>query len=184
MTVAEWVLLQEQYNADHAQRQDEEEDIAQEVFDNGIRVNADIHYNRRDEDNRSTDSTEAGGGLHRVVTHISKPVCVLLNPETRDDPACLERSKQHLNRLTPAYITNALMKDEIIVQQTNDIRDMQEMLRDMQIQMRQVLTGQHRSQNSLLEKTGRIRPNPLQTYPHSDNKAPESVYQAAVTALA
>ena len=161
MTVAEWVLLQEQYNADHAQRQDEEEDIAQEVFDNGIRVNANIHYNRRDEDNRSTDSTEAGGGLHRVVTHISKPVGVLLNPETRDDPARLERSKQHLNRLTT-----------------------QETLRDMQIQMRQVLTGQHRNHNSLLEKTGRIRPNPLQTYPHSDNKAPESVYQAAVTALA
>ena len=49
--------------------------------------------------------------------------------------------------------------------------------------MRQVLSGQHRSQNSLLEKTGRIRPNPLSTYPHSDNKAPESVYQAAVGAL-
>ena len=29
MTVAEWVMLQEQYNADHAQRNDEEEDIAQ-----------------------------------------------------------------------------------------------------------------------------------------------------------
>ena len=82
MTVAEWVMLQEQYNADHAQRNDEEEDIGQEVFDNGIRVNADVHYNRRDDDNRSTDSTEAGGGLHRVVTHISKPVGVLLNPET------------------------------------------------------------------------------------------------------
>ena len=125
MTVAEWVMLQEQYNADHAQRNDEEEDIAQDVFDNGIRVNADIHYNRRDDDNRSTDSTEAGGGLHRVVTHISKPVGVLLNPETRDDPARLERSKQHLNRLTPAYITNALMKDEIIQSAPQNVSPLQ-----------------------------------------------------------
>ena len=116
ITVAEWIALQEQYNAERAQGQDEEEDIVQGMFENGICVNADIHYNRRDEDNRSTDSTEGGGGLHRVVTHISKPVGVLLNPETRDDPARLERSKQHLNRLTPAYITHALMKDEIIVQ--------------------------------------------------------------------
>ena len=110
ITVAEWIQLQEQFNIERAQRQDEEED----EVDNGIRVNADIHYDRRDEDIRSTDSTEGGGGLHRVVTHISKPVGVLLNPETRDDPAHLERSKQHLNRLTPAYITHALMKDEIM----------------------------------------------------------------------
>ena len=87
---------------------------------------------------RSTDSTEGGGGLHRVVKHISKPVGVLLNPETRDDPVRLERSQQHLNRLTPAYITHALMKDEIIVQQTNDIREMQDSLREMQLQMRQM----------------------------------------------
>ena len=55
-------MLQEQYNADHAQRNDEEEDIAQDVFDNGIRVNADIYYDRQDDDNRSTDSTEAEEG--------------------------------------------------------------------------------------------------------------------------
>ena len=185
ITVAEWINLQNQYNAEHAQRDDEDddEDDDDEQEQNRIRIQAEMHQNRRDDDNRSTDSADTGGGLHRVVTHISKPVGVLLDPETRDDPIRIERSKQHLNRLTPAYITNALSKDNIIVQQTNDIRDMQESLKDLALQMRQVLSGQHRSQNSLLEKTGRIRPNPLSTYPHSDNKAPESVYQAAVGAL-
>ena len=131
MTIAEWLVLQEQYNAEHAQRDDEDDDDDDddEQEENRIRIHAEMHQNRRDDDNRSTDSTDTGGGLHRVVTHISKPVGVLLNPETRDDPARLERSKQHLNRLTPAYITNALSKDNIIVQQTNDIRDMQESLK-------------------------------------------------------
>ena len=145
-------------------------------------MNADVHHRHYD-DTRSTDSTDVGGGLHRIVVHIAKPVGVILDPTARDDPACLERSKQHLNRLTPAYVSGAFMKDEIIIQQQNDMRDMQDSMRDLQLQIKLMLQGHSRGQNSLLEKTGRIKPNPLKTYPHSDNKALEPVYQSAVAAL-
>ena len=185
ITVADWLALQEQYNAEHPQNNDNDNIAEDDIHRDpnfGIRVNADVHH-RHDDDTRSTDSTDAGEGFHRVVAHIAKPVGVLLDPTARDDPARLERSKQHLNRLTPAYVSGALMKDEIIIQQQNDVRNMQDSMRDLQLQMKLMLQGHLRGQNSLLEKTGRIKPNLIQTYPHSDSKAPEQVYQSAVSAL-
>ena len=47
MTIAEWLALQEQYNAEHAQRDDDQDDDDDdnEQDDNRIRINAEIHHN-------------------------------------------------------------------------------------------------------------------------------------------
>ena len=47
MTIAEWLVLQEQYNTEHAQRDDDQDDDDDdnEQDDNRIRINAEIHHN-------------------------------------------------------------------------------------------------------------------------------------------
>ena len=67
--MADWLALQEQYNAEHPQNNDNDNIAEDDIHRDpnfGIRVHADVHH-RHDDDTRSTDSTDAGGGLHRVV---------------------------------------------------------------------------------------------------------------------
>ena len=49
-------------------------------------------------------------GMSRMLTHVVKPISVLLDPEKRESQDELARGIQHLGKLTPAYVTQSLVR--------------------------------------------------------------------------
>jgi hypothetical protein len=51
------------------------------------------------------------GGLMEVLSHLSKPIMVLSDKGMRDDDRRLDRNIQHLNKITPSNLRNAITED-------------------------------------------------------------------------
>jgi hypothetical protein len=56
---------------------------------------------------------EGQDGLHRLMSHMTKPIAVLLDKDQRNDQEALDRSSQHLNKIRPSTVANALRQENL-----------------------------------------------------------------------
>jgi hypothetical protein len=52
-------------------------------------------------------------GLSGVFTHLAKPINIALSSKYRDDPAYVNRVRQHMSKITSGYVHQALNQEEV-----------------------------------------------------------------------
>ena len=111
----------------------------------------------------------ANDGLGTVFRHIVKPISGFVDPATRDDPVRIERSKRHLDKITNEFVSEALNSENVLIRQHSDMMDMR---REMNILRNQMTNMRHEARmghRTISDKSGRIHPNPADSYPDDDN---------------
>ena len=97
-----------------------------------------------------------------MLTHVVKPISVLLDPEKRDLQDELSRGIQHLGKLTPAYVTQSFGAEHSIRNMESSIQELQRSV--LALMLAKSLT-QDAFSRTLTDKSGRIKPNPMESYP-------------------
>ena len=125
-----------------------------------------------------TQYSKGDYGMSRMLTHVVKPISVLLDPEKRESQVELSRGIQHLGKLTPAYVTQSFGAEPSIRNMETSIQELQ---RSVLALMRAKSLTQDAFSRTLTDKSGRIRPNPLESYPRFNAEA--EVWQRAVSGM-
>ena len=66
-----------------------------------------------------------------LLTHVVKPINLLLDPEKRENQVELDRGQKHLDKLTPEYVTQSLNHEPAIAKVNNMEASIQELQRSV-----------------------------------------------------
>ena len=138
-------------------------------------------YQNFDTMSNLSDNLGEARGLGKVIRHLSAPLTTLLDINRRDNPDYLAQGTGHLQTLTPDYIQAALKKDQVIINQNKRIDNLTMAIENLTELFSKMQNENKTSVNSITEKTGKILPLPLATYPVEP--ADEAVYMKSVVAM-
>jgi hypothetical protein len=138
------------------------------------------------QDNRQNDNLETGSifsdsgqaGLAGLLTHIVKPVRTTLDKTAREDDDRLARGVSHLDRIKVSTVRRALRSDETILATNKKLAEMQIMMMTLNNEIAHLKSEQKITTLASSEKSGKVTPNPVHTYPSHD--CSDESYQAAV----
>jgi hypothetical protein len=83
-------------------------------------------------------------GLSGVFTHLAKPINIALSSKYRDDPAYVNRARQHMSKITSGYVHQALNQENVIIKQGKAIEALISMMKGLKADLTEVQTS-HRT---------------------------------------
>ena len=126
---------------------------------------------------------EGQDGLHRLMSHITKPIAVLLDKDQRNDQEALERSSQHLNKIRPSTVAHSLRQDAVI-QETNSKVDYIGIQLAFVVDKLEKLSFEAKvGRKASTDKINQLRPNPAHTYPSEAHRCTDEQWIKAVKSM-
>jgi hypothetical protein len=126
---------------------------------------------------------EGQDGLHRLMSHITKPIAVLLDKNQRNDQEALERSNQHLNKIRPSTVAHSL-RQEAVIQETNSKVDYMSIQMAFVVDKLEKLSFEAKvGRKASTDKINQLRPNPAHTYPSEAHRCTDEQWIKAVKSM-
>jgi hypothetical protein len=126
---------------------------------------------------------EGQDGLHRLMSHITKPIAVLLDKDQRNDQEALERSSQHLNKIRPSTVAHSL-RQEAVIQETNSKVDYMSIQMAFVVDKLEKLSFEAKvGRKASTDKINQLRPNPAHTYPSEAHRCTDEQWIKAVKSM-
>jgi len=107
----------------------------------------------------------------------------LLDKNTRDDDRALARGARHLDNIYPSTVTTALREDRAFVEQQREIELLKAQCTEMAAQVNMLKADARNKTHSIIDKSGKLRPNPDHTYPRESQPATPDIVIKANTQL-
>ena len=122
-------------------------------------------------------------GLTRVLSHLSKPLAITINPNQRDDPQLRERSLRHLNRVNQNNVTRAMYEEPAILYTQSQMNKVEQILLNLVSDMEKIKSEGSTAIRSKIEKKAAIYPNRDDTYPPDNQPVDENTMSRAYAAF-
>jgi len=135
---------------------------------------------------RSSASSLGGAGqegLHNLMSHMTKPISVLLDVNQRNNPEAIERSNQHLNKIRPSAVQIALKSEQIIREQSTKLDVLMQQMNMLSDEFGKLKFESQVSRHAITDKIGKLRANPDYTYPGENNRCSDENWVKAVKSM-